>query len=201
MRRRIVLVVVAGVGLAPATADAHLVTTGLGPFYDGVSHFLLSPESILGAVALALLAGLSGPAQGRTALFSGVGCCLLGAVVGYRTPFPIDLAMATAVPLVLGVLLAAGWSFPRWLLAVAAAAAGFVIGHVNGEGLAGGDLGATAVAGAVVTAFVVFAILAAVAVAAHARWARTTVRVAGSWIAAVSLLVIGWLWRTGGTTP
>ena len=28
----------------PAAADAHLVTTGLGPFYDGVTHLFLSPN-------------------------------------------------------------------------------------------------------------------------------------------------------------
>ena len=31
----------------PAIAQAHLTGTGLGPFYDGVSHFFLSPEQII----------------------------------------------------------------------------------------------------------------------------------------------------------
>jgi hydrogenase/urease accessory protein HupE len=43
------------------TAQAHLVTTGLGPVYDGISHFLLSPDDLIPVLALALLAGLRVP--------------------------------------------------------------------------------------------------------------------------------------------
>ena len=39
--------------LEPATSHAHLVNTGLGPVYDGVSHFALTPEDLLPALALA----------------------------------------------------------------------------------------------------------------------------------------------------
>jgi len=53
----------------PARADAHLVTTGLGPVYDGIGHFFLSPGDALAVLALALLAGLRGTAAGRRALF------------------------------------------------------------------------------------------------------------------------------------
>jgi urease accessory protein len=43
--------------LAVSPAEAHLVTTGLGPIYDGVSHVFLSPEDLVPAVVLALLGG------------------------------------------------------------------------------------------------------------------------------------------------
>ena len=43
-------------------ADAHLNSTGMGPFYDGLMHFLMSPEDIVPVLALALLAGLRGAA-------------------------------------------------------------------------------------------------------------------------------------------
>jgi len=43
--------------LLPAAAQAHLVNTGLGPFYDGLSHFVLTPEDLLPALTLALLSG------------------------------------------------------------------------------------------------------------------------------------------------
>ena len=56
-----VLGTVAAVTLLPAPAHAHLVTTGLGPLYDGISHLFLSFEDLLPVVALALLAGLNGP--------------------------------------------------------------------------------------------------------------------------------------------
>ena len=47
-------------------AEAHLNSTGMGPFYDGLMHFLMSPEDIVPVLALALLAGLRG-AQLRAA--------------------------------------------------------------------------------------------------------------------------------------
>ena len=40
--------------LYPHNAEAHLVTTGLGPIYDGISHFALSPEVWVPVLALAL---------------------------------------------------------------------------------------------------------------------------------------------------
>jgi len=50
-------------------AEAHLNSTGRGPFYDGLMHFLMSPEDIVPVLALALLAGLRGASYGRRALF------------------------------------------------------------------------------------------------------------------------------------
>ena len=43
-----------------APADAQLVGTGLGPFYDGIGHFFLTPEAILPVLALALWGGCAG---------------------------------------------------------------------------------------------------------------------------------------------
>ena len=55
--------------LWPPPASAHLNSTGMGPVYDGLLHFLLSPEDIVPVVALAMFAGLRGPEYGRRALF------------------------------------------------------------------------------------------------------------------------------------
>ena len=63
--------VIGGLALAscPSGAEAHLVTTGLGPLYDGLLHFALTPEDLVPVLALALLAGLRGVTHGRRALF------------------------------------------------------------------------------------------------------------------------------------
>jgi hypothetical protein len=52
----------------PGVAQAHLVTSGLGLFYDGALHVLLSPGDLLGVLPLALLAGLRGATGGRLAV-------------------------------------------------------------------------------------------------------------------------------------
>ena len=46
---------VVGLSLLPAPAHAHLVTTGLGPLYDGISHLFLSFEDFLPVIALSQL--------------------------------------------------------------------------------------------------------------------------------------------------
>ena len=45
------------------------------------------------------------------------------------------------------------------------------------------------------TLFVVVALAAALVVALRAPWARIAVRVAGSWIVAIGLLLLGWSFR------
>src|SRR5215467_5523690 len=63
-------VAVVALALCPARADAHLNSTGMGPVYDGMLHFVLSPEDLIPVLALALLAGLRGAPYGRRALFA-----------------------------------------------------------------------------------------------------------------------------------
>ena len=79
-RRR---VPVEGHGVTPGPVLAHLVTTGLGPVYDGISHVFMSPDDLVPILALSLLAGLNGPAAGRSALFALTGAWLAGGVLGF----------------------------------------------------------------------------------------------------------------------
>jgi hypothetical protein len=62
--------------------------------------------------------------------------------------------------------------------------------------MAEAKLGALAVAGIVTTLFVVVALAAAMVVAIRVPWGRIAVRVAGSWIVAIGLLLLGWSLRT-----
>ena len=83
--KRTILTACLAVLFSPARADAHLVTTGLGPVYDGIGHFFLSPGDALAALALALLAGLRGTAAGRRVLFILPVAWLAGGLVGLAT--------------------------------------------------------------------------------------------------------------------
>jgi len=51
----------------PVPAHAHLVNSGLGPFYNGTLHLLLSPGHLLAVLAVGMLAGQSGKASARGA--------------------------------------------------------------------------------------------------------------------------------------
>lgn len=184
---------VAALTLLPTPAHAHLVTTGLGPLYDGISHLFLSFEDLLPVVALALLAGLNGPRTGRRALFVVPVAWLLGGLAGFRVGGPLVPGTAAAASfLVLGGLTAADRRLPPVAVTALAAALGLLHGWLNGAGIAAAGreaLGLVGIAGAV---FVVVALLAALVVGLRPAWTRIAVRVAGSWIAAIGLLLLGW---------
>jgi hydrogenase/urease accessory protein HupE len=183
--------------LLPAPAEAHLVTTGLGPIYDGISHVLLSPEDLVPVLAMALLAGLNGPTAGRRTLVALTGAWLLGGTAGYLTGSSgLPGAVAAASFLVLGALTAADRRLSSSIVTALAAAVGFLHGWLNGTGLAEGQRDALALVGIAGAVFVLVTIAAAFVVSLQATWARIAVRVAGSWVAATGLLMLGW-WLRG----
>lgn len=92
----------------------------------------------------------------------------------------------------LGVLTAASVRLAPSLVVAFSAALGVVHGSLNGAGLEDAGRDATALVGIVATVFVVLALVAALVVPLRKRWARIAVRVAGSWVAAVGLLMAGW---------
>jgi urease accessory protein len=189
------LLTLAGV-LVPAISHAHIVSTGLGPFYDGLSHFLLTPEDLLPALALALLAGLNGSGAGRTALFALPGAWLAGGLLGLAWPTPAADALLTTLSFIaLGAMVAADLRLRAgWALALAVVVGG-LHGVLNGSAMAQAGLGLTGLAGIVTTLFAVVALAAAMVVALRAPWARIAVRVSGSWVAAAGILMLGWSMR------
>jgi urease accessory protein len=73
-----------------------------------------------------------------------------------------------------------------------AVALGLLHGWQNGVGIAAASLQATALAGTAASVFVATALVGALVVALRRPWTRIAVRVAGSWIAASGLLLLGW---------
>jgi hydrogenase/urease accessory protein HupE len=191
--------VAGGFGLAvwPPGAEAHLVTTGLGPVYDGISHFALTPEDLVPALALALLAGLRGAAHGRRTLFVLPAAWLLGGLLGLAThggmsPVPTSISFV-----LLGGLVAADARLPLCAMTVLAGLLGLLHGYLNGAAMAQAGPGALGVAGIVAAVFTFVALAASLVAPLRAAWARVVVRVAGSWIAATGLLLLGWALRPG----
>ena len=167
--------------LLPAVANAHLVNTGLGPFYDGVSHFALTPEDVLSALAMALLAGLSGVRAGRLVLLALPGAWLAGGFAGLTWPTSAAAtALSAASFLLLGGLVAVDARLrPAWVVTVAIAL-GLVHGYFNGSAMAEAKLDGVGLVGIVSALFVTTALGAALVVALRAPWTRIAVRVAGS---------------------
>ncbi len=183
--------------MSAAPADAHLNTSGMGPLYDGLMHFFLSPEDIVPVLALALLAGLRGAAYGRRALFTIPTAWLLGGLAGITASAKNGNAfVAAAWFLLLGGLLAADAKLSLRMTTALAALLGLYHGYLNGTGMGQFDTASVALLGLVFGVFVLVALAAAFVVRLRAEWARIAVRVAGSWIAASGLLMLGWAVRT-----
>jgi urease accessory protein len=182
--------------LLPSTSHAHLVNTGLGPLYDGLSHVALTPEDLLPTLALALLAGQRGSRAGRLALFALPAAWLLGGFVGLALPSISDASALTTLSfLVVGGFVAAEAPLGNGWVTGLAVVLGLLHGYLNGTAMSQARLGALALVGIVATLFVTVALAAAAVVAIRAPWGRVAVRVAGSWIAAVGLLLLGWSFR------
>lgn len=183
---------------AALPAEAHLNSTGMGPIYDGLMHFLMSPEDLAPVLALALFAGLRGASYGRRALFVLPSAWLMGGLIG------LAAASATVHPaisalwfLLLGGLLAADAKLSLRVTTALAAVLGLYHGYLNATGLGLSATSAAVLLGLIFAVFVLVALAAALVVQLRASWARIAVRVAGSWIAASGLLMLGWAVRKG----
>jgi urease accessory protein len=180
----------------PAGADAHLVSTGFGPFYDEVTHLALSPDDLLAVLAIALLSGLCGVRHVRAVLFTLPTAWVVAGWFGLQRMTEVSAPVASTLSfLVVGVLVTADRKWPWPLVAGLALGIGLLHGFLNGTAMAQAGGGTVALLGIATAVFVIVALVAGVAVSLHATWARVAVRVVGSWIAAIGLLMLGWAFR------
>lgn len=186
--------------LWPSSSQAHLVNTGLGPFYDGISHLAMSPDDLLITLALALLAGLSGARVGRIVLFLLPPVWLLGGLFGLRMAQEVSLPLFSVLSfLITGALVALDRKLPLALISILTCGFGFLHGFLNGTAMsvrAGGRF--LALLGISLAVFALVSLVSALVVSLKKYWVRITVRVAGSWITAIGLLMLGWTYRSMG---
>lgn len=178
--------------LYPSPAAAHLVTTGMGPVYDGIGHLVLTPEDFVPVLALALYAGLRGAVSGRRAMFllplAWFAGGLAGSTIGANPPFPVPAISF----LVLGALVAADLRMQDNAVAVLAVCLGLAHGFFNGAALREGA-GTLGLLGITSIVFIAVALASALVVSLRRPWMRIAIRVAGSWICASGFLMLGWM--------
>lgn len=180
----------------PSVAFAHLVNSGLGPIYDGALHLLLSPGDLLGLVAFAMLSGLRGAKAGRLTVVGMTVAWLLAGLIGLRMPavppMPLLLVVSLVVP---GAMVAFDVKLPPVFIALLAALFGLLHGLQNGAALSATGAGTAALSGIVMTVLLTSLLISAAIVPIEAAWSRIAVRVLGSWVAAVGILMFGWMAR------
>jgi hydrogenase/urease accessory protein HupE len=199
IRRRTIATVVALLVTTPSAGMAHLVNSGLGPFYDGALHLLLSPGDLLGLAAAALLAGLCGDRAGRLTVFALPLAWFITGLIGLNLSVTIDLPWLSVLSfLILGVLVAIDPKLHPVTVSLLAGLFGTLHGLLNGSALGKIGAGPLSLFGIAATVLIISLLLSACIVSLRAAWTRIAVRVAGSWIAAIGMLMFGWLVRGTG---
>jgi urease accessory protein len=184
--------------VSPPTASAHLVTSGVGPFYDGVVHFFVSPEDLGVVIALALFGGLSGRAAARWLVLALPMAWLLGIGLGLRWPGPTESGWMPALSLLLaGLLAAVNPKVPTLLPTAVAVGLGMMHGFLNGRTMVSTDTSWLAAVGIVAALTLVALLLGALTSALRIPWQKIAARTLGSWAAAIGLLALAWSVRPG----
>ena len=186
-------ILIAILAASPAGVHAHSIGKNVGDFYWGFLHPIVSLESILPLIALGLLAGQQGQ---RTARWM-IGFFAVGVVIGplialfVGTP-EIATWMNLGSFVVLGGLLTLGRSWPLGLMAGLAALFGLTQGWGNASELPLAKASFLFASGMIAGAILPVLLLAAVAVGVQERqeWQRIALRIAGSWVAAIGLMVM-----------
>lgn len=182
---------------ASSAAQAHLLVDGAGDLGNGALHPLMSPAHLLVLVGLALHLAQQLPFGLKTALwiFAPVSAVALALTLDGRLGM-IYQPLLVAVALLLGILVGLEVRLPRW-------ASGLVCGLAAGcigldSGVEDQPVAAT-IKMLLGTWLVINALVAYLAMiasnGAERKWARTAIRIIGSWIIAISLMVLAFALR------
>jgi len=175
---------------------AHLVPTGLGPWGDGMARLFLEPTELLLVIGLVLL-GVQArqPCRDRLPRLLPLAWSL-GGLIGLTLPSELLLALpCTALVAVVGLLVVLEVRLRPVVLLPLAGALALLFALAAGSALTGHPGALAALLGETVAIAVVSTLLCQSLAPPHPRWRSIGLRVAGSWITAASLLMLGWLIR------
>jgi hypothetical protein len=177
-------------GGSTTPALAHSPIMGIGGVFGGVIHALLIPEHGLGLLALSLVLGRQHQAARRAGLLifaAALTCGLLAAALTGEEMLAADiLLVATGI---LGLLVAAAW-MPPFLALPLAALAGLTLGmDSKPDGVSAAEA-IRMLIGSGIGAVLALAIVAEGSVYLRGNISLIAARVAGSWIAAIGIMVL-----------
>lgn len=179
--------------LFSGAAAAHAAGAGGSDLYAGALHALSAPAHLLSFVAIGLLAGQqAGKAQSM--LMALCLALIMGTLASSTHPPPQAIGpLNLAVTAILGALVAAAWSLPGPVRLALTAVCGLGLGWASGMEVGRGTnrwlfAPGVGVAGLAVSTYCLMA--ADYLLRRNAGWMRIAVRIAGSWIAAIAILVL-----------
>lgn len=189
-----------GAGIAAVALPAWGHTTqGVGDFHAGFLHPITAPEHVIAFLALGILASQRGHTGLRTVIIFVI-AATIGACAALSLPLHpvVDLVNIASI-IILGALVASNWACPQTFLYPLAAITGLSHGLANGSAVAAPIKSYLFIPGFVVAILLVVGIgLAASDWLLQKRigWMQIAIRAAGSWIAAIGILVLAASWKT-----
>lgn len=186
------------VALLPAFgAHAHMVSTGVAPFYDGLSHLFATPVDLLCVLGVALVGGLGGVDRARHTLFLAAAAWGIGVPLGAllltesnETPILFPAAL-----IVLGLLTALDRRWPATAILIGSVALNGALAIHAGAGLFDQPDPVQRLFGMLTGVLLVLTLGCAFVAARPQNWQRIALRAAGSWLAAIGLLALAWQFR------
>lgn len=183
-------VVVAGLLLSATPALAHSPIMGIGGVFGGVLHAVFIPEHGLSLLALGLVLGQQPWARRRTGVLvfvAALTCGLVPAAFAIGETVAADVLLTAAG--ILGLLIAAAWIPPLlgWTLA---AIAGLALALDSRPEVTSLAEGARMLIGSALGAALAVAFVSETAFLLKGKAQLLAARVVGSWIAAISILVL-----------
>lgn len=181
----------------PANAAAHLAIKGVGDFGNGALHPVVTPVHVMIILGLALLLGMRVPLRLKLPMASLAAAAAIGLGIAATHRISPPEWLLHLIVMLLGLLVAIDRTFSPAVLAgicgVCAAAVGLdsgvdpESGMVVWKTLLGTWLGVTGVVGYLALT---------VSNGAEKNWARTGMRVLGSWIFAIAILMLAFALRS-----
>ena len=183
----------------PAQAQAHMTVQGMSSFMTGALHPLMTPSHVIILLALGLAIGQHVPLRlGKPlqvfAAFSALGLALTstGRIAG------VHPAILSAIAFAIGAVVAFGRELPFPARALLIGGGALAIGLDSGMETGGawtifGTLAGTWVG--LLVYLVNFAFYTSLAAEKKKQWLQIGIRVAGSWILAISLLMLAFALR------
>ena len=184
--------------LTPTRVEAHTPIKGAGEFISGFLHPFLTPTHLLVLLGLGLLLGQRLPLRLQWPLaifasfaFIGLSMTAMHVVTGVSQPILIALGLC------IGGLIALAAPLPTWVRLAACAAGGLVLGLDSGAdpGIKGVAMARMLLATWVSLLFCVGDIAFYGSRLPPYQWVQTGIRVVGSWVVAIALLMLAFSLR------
>jgi urease accessory protein len=187
----------------PAQAQAHLTAPGLNSFSSGLFHPWMTPAHVLVLLAIGLWIGQQVP------LRLGMPCKVFGSLAAVALAVTtmhwipgVPVVVLVGIAFVTGAIVALELRLPLPARAALLAAAAVAIGLDSGADSGGTGLSVFGtLAGTWVSlglGLVNLAYYVSLAADRKEKWIRIAIRVAGSWIVAISLLMLAFAFRPHG---